>query len=392
LQRTFFDILTVAMPENISSEETDLFGQAVSWLKAALPMGWSVEPRLEPANSPNPGKRLDGAIDVRASNSTIGTFAVEVQRSFGPRDIDRLLAGFARVLRSLSYNIPILVVAPWLSPRTRELLVERGLSFIDLTGNAQVRLENPALYVSSQGATRDPAPLIRGRARVRGPKAGRVIRLLADVRPPYGVREIASRTGVAIGYVSRLLDTLDGDGLVDRSKRGTVEVLDVPGVLRRFADSYDVFKTNSAKPFLAPAGAQRASEELAEAARARRMAVTGSFAAVRLAPVAAPAMLLVYTDDVESVALELDWLPADVGANVVLLRPYDPVVWERTIGEGLLYAAPSQIALDCLTGNGRMPAEGEALLVWMSENEPLWRLPSIGELPIVADSTTGRRV
>src|SRR5258707_12414347 len=81
---------------------------------AALPAGWSVEPRLEPANSPNPGKRLDGAIDIRSSSSVIGTFAVEVQRSFGPRDIDRLLAGFARVLRSLSYNIPILVIAPWL--------------------------------------------------------------------------------------------------------------------------------------------------------------------------------------------------------------------------------------------------------------------------------------
>ena len=379
------------MIENIASEETDLFGQAVSWLKAALPAGWSVEPRLEPANSPNPGKRLDGAFDVRSSNSVIGTFAVEVQRSFGPRDIDRLLAGFARVLRSLSYNIPILVIAPWLSPRTRELLAERGMSFIDLTGNAQVRLDSPALYISSQGASRDPSPLTRGRARVRGPKAGRVIRLLADVRPPYGVREIASRTGVAIGYVSRLLDTLDGDGLVERSKRGTVEVVDVSGVLRRFADSYDVFKTNLAKPFLAPAGAQRALEDLAEARLTGRLAVTGSFAAVRLAPVAAPALLLAYADDLETVASELDWLPADEGSNVIMLRPYDPVVWDRTSGEGLLYAAPSQIALDCLTGNGRMPAEGEALLAWMTENESRWRLSSIGELPLIDASAPQRR-
>jgi IclR helix-turn-helix domain len=376
------------MIKNIPFEETDLFGRAVSWLKAALPTGWAVEPRIEPANSPNPGKRLDGAIDVRSSNSVIGTFAVEVQRSFGPRDIDRLLAGFARVLRSLSYNIPILVVAPWLSPRTRELLAERGMSFIDLTGNAQVRLDNPALYISSQGASRDPAPLTRGRARVRGPKAGRVVRLLADVRPPYGVREIASRTGVAIGYVSRLLDTLDVEALVERSKRGTVEVVDVPGVLRRFAESYDVFKTNSAKTFLAPAGAQRALEDLAEAGRTRRLAVTGSFAAVRLAPVAAPALLLAYTDDVETLASEFDWLPADEGSNVIMLRPYDPVVWDRTTGDGLLYTAPSQIALDCLTGNGRMPAEGEALLEWMTEDESRWRLPSIGALPLITASAT----
>lgn len=374
------------MIKNLPPEETDLFGRAVSWLKAALPTDWSVEPRLEPANSPNPGKRLDGAIDVRSSNSVIGTFAVEVKRSFGPRDIDPLLAGFARVLRSLSYNIPILVVAPWLSPRTRELLAERGMSFIDLTGNAQVRLDNPALYISSEGAARDPAPIARGRAGVRGPKAGRVIRLLADVRPSYGVREIAGKTGVATGYVSRLLDTLDAEALVERSRRGTVEVVDVPGVLRRFAQSYDVFKTNSATSFLAPAGAQRTLKDLTEAGRTRRLAVTGSFAAVRLAPVAAPAVLLAYTDDVESVASEFDWLPADEGSNAILLRPYDRVVWDRTTDEGLLYVAPSQVALDCLTGNGRMPAEGEALLAWMAENESRWRLSSISEVPSIDTS------
>ncbi len=83
------------------------------------------------------------------------------------------------------------------------------------------------------------------------------------------------------------------------------------------------------------------------------------------------------------VASELDWLPADEGSNVIMLRPYDPVVWDRTSGEDLLFAAPSQIALDCLTGNGRMPAEGEALLAWMTENESRWRLSSIGELPLI---------
>ena len=39
--------------------------------------------------------------------------------------------------------------------------------------------------------------------------------------------------------------------------------------------------------------------------------------------------------------------------------------------------APSQAAADCLTGNGRMPAEGDALLQWMIENESLWRLDKL---------------
>ena len=70
-------------------------------------------------------------------------------------------------------------------------------------------------------------------------------------------------------------------------------------------------------------------------------------------------MLLAYCDDVSAVARDLGLLPADEGANVALLTPFDRVVWERTVVDaGVAYAAPSQVAVDCLTGPGRMPAEG----------------------------------
>ena len=109
-----------------------------------------------------------------------------------------------------------------------------------------------------------------------------------------------------------------------------------------------------------------------------RVAVTGSFAAVRLAPVAGPALVVAYTDEPNALAESLGLIPTDEGANVALLVPFDQVVWERTTTEnGITYVAPSQAAVDCLTGNGRMPAEGDALLAWMTENEDRWRLPSL---------------
>lgn len=76
--------------------------------------------------------------------------------------------------------------------------------------------------------------------------------------------------------------------------------------------------------------------------------------------------------------MSLDLLPADVGSNVALLRPYDQVVWDRTsIEDGICFATSTQVAVDCLTGNGRMPAEGEALLSWLIKNESTWRLPAL---------------
>jgi hypothetical protein len=190
------------------------------------------------------------------------------------------------------------------------------------------------------------------------------------------VSAIASATRLAPGYVSRLLESLDDEALIERGRRGQVTSADIAAILLRWAETYDVFKTNLTSSYVAPIGAADLLRRIGASPQSDEIAITGSFAAVRLAPVAAPAMLVAYVQDVEATAETFDLLPADSGANVVLLRPFDVVVWERTsVDAGVTYASPSQVAMDCLTGNGRMPSEGDALLTWMKENEPAWRAP-----------------
>jgi hypothetical protein len=363
------------MSGNEGRTENDLLRSAVDWLRERLPAAWEVEVGGGRERFPT-----DAAIEIRAPN-VHSTLAVEARRSFGPRDVERLLGGLVRTLRQLAPYVSVLVVAPWLSPRTRELLTAEGVNYLDLSGNALVRLDNPALYLETRGAARDPQPASRGKPRVRGPKAGRLIRFLIDVRPPYGVTDTAAATQLAPGYVSRLLDALDDDALVERTRRGRVDSVDVGALIRRWAESYDVFSTNNARTFLARGGGGRALPSLADIRNGGRVAVTGSFAAVRLAPVAAPALLCAYVEDVDAVATRLDLIPADEGGNVALLRAFDAVVWERhTEHDGVVHVAPSQVAIDCLTGNGRMPAEGAAVLEWMLANEDAWRLESLDAL------------
>ena len=372
------------MPQvvNEALHENELVDAAVAWLRDALPASWEVSRSQRALAGAVDAKRAPGAaIDVRADNGTTATLAVEARRSFSPRDAELLLSGLARSLRALAAHIPVLVIAAWLSPRTQDMLAAEAINYLDLTGNARIRLDNPALFLKSTGAERNPAPAPRGEVRLRGPKAGRLVRVLADVRPPYGVREIASALQLNAGYVSRLLDALDREALVDRDRRGPVRSVNVSELLRRWTQSYDVFKSNAARGFLAPAGPAATLERLAETESAGRLAVTGSFAAVRLAPVAAPAFLIAYCDDVPAVASELGLLPADAGANVALLRAFDPIVWTGTECENAItYASVSQVAIDCLTGNGRLPSEGEALLKWMSQDEARWRAESLDDL------------
>ncbi|MHB8717750.1 MAG: hypothetical protein ACYDAC_02505 [Candidatus Dormibacteria bacterium] len=376
---------------NYAPEETELVSSAVVWLRGRLPQGWTVEPTsrvlaVRPAATQEP--LGDAAIDVRTPSGQSTTMVVEAKRSFTPRDAEMLLPRIARVLRSLAGETPVLVVAPWLSSRTREMLEAQEANYIDLTGNALVVLANPTVYVRTQGSDRNPEPDARPRARIRGAKAGRLIRLLVDVRPPYGVTDLAAATRLNPGYVSRLIDALDAEALVERKPRGNVTSVDIAGLLRRWTETYDVFRANGASRYLAPRGAASALADLSASGQFGQVAVTGSFAASRLAPVAAPALLLAYVEDSQPAAEVLGFLPTDSGANVALLSRFDPVVFERTTERnGVRYVAPSQVAVDCLTGNGRMPAEGAAVVQWMLEDEQRWRLPSLRALdPSLGDA------
>jgi hypothetical protein len=183
------------------------------------------------------------------------------------------------------------------------------------------------------------------------------------------------------GWVSQILGSLDDQALIDRTGRGVVTDLDPTALITRWALSYDVLKSNAHRTYIARNGTRRALQALPDVAGRVRWLVTGSFVAYRVAPVAASAMLMVYTDDVKGLADALGLLPADSGADTVLLSPNDECVWDRPFeAEDIPAVGLSHAAVDCLTGNGRMPSEGVALLEWMSEHEDVWRIGSIRDL------------
>jgi hypothetical protein len=361
------------MEANSGNKESALLEWAVSWFRERLPENWTVT--LEPAADSDAGEtRTDGRLILQAPTSN-SWMAVEARRSLSPLEAENLLPRLAQLVREMSGNMPVLIVAPWLGERTRTMLSQQGINYLDETGNALIKLANPAVYIEARGSSRNPNPKRRGEVRLRGPKVGRLIRTLIDVFPPYTLKELTAATNLAPGYISRILDALNEEALIKRPARGPVQMVDVPALLRRWAASYDIFQTERITTFVALEGWDALLENLRlETLKGSQIALTGSVAAARLAPVASPALLLAYTPEPEVLAERLGLLPADEGADVGLLWPFDPVVWSRTRWEdGLQFAAPPQVAVDCLTGNGRMPAEGEAVLSWLTANATAWR-------------------
>ncbi len=354
--------------------EVELLDAAIETLARRLPSAWSVE-KASLGGDPEPRDLI-----LKGPQGGGQTIFVEVRKDVSPRDVEALMGGPWKRWRKQMGNTPILLVAQYIGPRVRDLLKEEGVSFLDLTGNTWISLDNPGIYIEVPGAQRDPRAT-KPRRGLRGAKVGAVVRVLVDAAPPYTGSEIARVADVNEGYASRILETLSEEGLIERESFGPVTGVDWPALLRRRAKALDLFRSSGAYRFLARQGTRALLNEMAERQRDPSATITGSFAAVRWAPVAAPALLVVYTMKPQDLAEELTLLPTETGTDTVLIRPDNEVVFARaTESEGLRWAAPSQVAIDCLAGNGRMPAEGEALVDWMREDEGRWRYPSIEAL------------
>lgn len=361
--------------------EHELLDRAYDALHSMLP---EYELRRQ-EHSPDQGTPVRDAVwQLEEPGGVYTELLVEAKTRFLPRDVDRVLGGMTHRVRQMMRNPTIVVVAPWLSPRARALLVERGLNYIDLTGNVSIRIRRPAVVIHTHGADRDPSPQVVPPAQLKGSRVNRIVRLLADVKPPYGVGALARAAVVNAGYVSRVLEALDEQAIIRRGRRGEVVDVEWARLLEARARNYGLLSSNSADTYVT----QMSFDAILERLRQRpgdfgEVVVTGSVAAEKVAPVTAPAQLVLYTSDPGLVRTQARLLPASRGANVILIRPADISQIDRPrIVDGVAHAGLSQLAMDCLAGNGRLPEEGAAVLRVMAATEEKWRL---AELPAPAE-------
>lgn len=339
-----------------------LVREGLQELRRRLPPGWSASERAG-ASSP-----LDATVDIRAPDRRTGSLVLEARTRLDPRDVRPLVEALAGERERAT---PV-VVSPYLSESTRARLREGDVGYLDLTGNVRIVLPRPGLYIDTQGATKDPNREERPARSLRGAKAGRIARALIDRKTPPGVRELAALTKIDAGYVSRVLSFLDSEDLIARVGRGRMESVDWPALLRRWAQEAPIDSRGTVRTFLEPRGISALLTRLARFDGP--YAVTGSLAAVALAPIAPARLATLWVRDTAAAASALRLRPADSGANVMLVEASDDSVFEGAAQrDGVWYSAPSQVAVDLLTSPGRAPQEGEEVIDWMKANEDKWR-------------------
>lgn len=357
------------MASNNPITETQILRNAEDFIGRSLPNGWIMKFVREPRSRQT---QLDAILKVTAPDGEVATFVIKAKRSLTATTLRSALEQLTTYTNAENSVALPLLAAGYLSPRSQEVLVERGVSYADSTGNLRLSARSPGLFVSMAGATKDPWPDDQPLRSLKGRGAGRAVRSLLDFRPPYGVRELASRAKVSAATLSRVIDLLERDGVLTKDARGGITDLDWTGALRRWSQDYELRRSNTVTSYLEPRGLSAVAEKLSNAKW--QYAVTASLAAQRFAPIAPTRTAVVYVEDTLKAADRLKLRPGEAGANVLLVEPFDEVAFERTmLRDELVTAAPSQVVADLMTGPGREPSEGEELLDWMKRNEDVWR-------------------
>jgi hypothetical protein len=271
---------TVTLRTTTPASEARVLRRAKDILATALP------PRAERS-------RADAILRMVAPDGSAVRFLVEAKKSITPKSllntVDQLLTRLE--IRNANALRP-LVVSSYLSPRSRDLLEQRGISYADTTGNLRIVADRPGLFIEHTGATKDPWPDDQPPRSLRGRGAARSLRALVDFRPPYGVRDLAARAQVPPPTLSRVIDLLDREALLTRNDKGGVAGIDWAGAIRRWTQDYELRRSNRVVTYLKPRGLPALVDKLGKVPW--RYAATGSVAAQRFAPIAASRTAAIY--------------------------------------------------------------------------------------------------
>lgn len=265
------------------TREVDVLRRATKLVQARLPAGWSTGVAENVAVADG---RVDAVVELAAPDGTKAVLVLEAKRSVVPRDLSAML----EQVRSYASRLPPpavpVVAARYLGPSARAWLEERGVSYVDATGNLHIVVDRPALFLRDKGADRDPwrGPG-RPRGSLKGPPAARVVRALVDFAPPVVVPELVRRSGASTGAAYRVVEFLEGEALIEREPRGPITMVQWRRMLERWSDDYGFQRDNSVGNYLHPRGSGcatgRSRGHVGAALRADRFAGGTSAGAVR---------------------------------------------------------------------------------------------------------------
>jgi len=353
--------------------------QAQIKLERALPPTWKIAKGLN-LSSAGMSTEFDGILTIQDAKLEKMNFLVNVKTELYRRDLERSIEALRRFQKEVDKSAP-LIMARFISEPVRQLLKDRGISYVDATGNLQLVFPGKDYYIRDVGEKSDPwRSLGRPRNTLKGAPAAKVLRALIESSSPLTIPELIKAAESSSGVTYRVIEYLEKENLVTLQKlqngqKVKQQIVDVKWreIIERWSEDYGFLKSNSVLSYIEPRGLERLLTKLGSEKKAEYI-ITGSLAANIYAPYATPKLAMIYAKNPYEIVGSLELTRADNGPNVLIASTDYEIFFERpTIIGGTKYVSPVLAALDLLTSPGRGPTEGEELLNWMEVNQSEWK-------------------
>ena len=309
--------------------------------------------------------RADAILQVDAGGRK-RTFEVEFKLLPNARALDALVAR--------PHRHPWLLIAPKLSETLISLCRERRINALDLNGRVFVNLHGLVIDRTSSGRhrVRPSLPSVDPFAS----KSSRLSRaLLSNPGRDWTLSELAGRTGLTAGLVSRLLRFMENEGWIGRAER-KIRLVRSNELLDAWTVSDDWRRRTTVREYSALTAdleelAARVRDDLI--AESTALAFTQWFAAGLRFPYTTPPAVTAYIPTFPDLATEqsLGLRRVDGGGRLWLVIPRDEGVFQETRKiRGFRIVSDTQIYLDLVKAGLRGPDQARALREWAGFNAP----------------------
>jgi hypothetical protein len=242
-----------------------------------------------------------------------------------------------------------LVVVPFMGEVGRKLCENSGISWADLSGNADIFARNLRILIGGQpnlfkNLGRPSSPF--------APKSARIARwLLINADKSMTQRELSFATNMDEGFTSRIVSRLEEKELVSRKKDGSIIVPDPNLLLDSWREEYDFKKNRIIKGHIAARSSNEILQKIADLLLKEdiKHAATGLSGAWLYSKFAGFRIVTFYIDGQLSKELMkiLEFREEERGSNVWFVVPKDEGVFHGSEKvEGIHCSHPVQVHLD----------------------------------------------
>ncbi len=310
----------------------------------------------------NTQERVDFLLDIGWKN-TSATFIVEIKKQGTPKKVEEAIYQLEKYQKKLSdsklnQTVYPLIIAPFLSEKTLNLLIEKEISGIDLSGNGAVIVPGK-LFVYRTGE-KNKFPSSAPIKNVFSGVSSTIARVFL-LKPEYEsvgevVNEINRRgTPVSFSTVSKVLKTLEEELLI--SRRQGIRLKDGKRLLNALRENY---RTPQIKRQIRGkvADIYDALEQISRRAEREKIRYARNEPAkYAVMPPGEGASVKIYTESIDKLLGGIEFTETNRFPNMELIETGEPTVYfDLRQTDGFYWTSPLEIYLE-LAGGGKREQE-----------------------------------